>query len=359
MTAGQAKNTKMQAASTLRYASRMLESIVRNKPVISIAHIHPSFRCNLHCTYCNFPNLNTSELSTDKWFSVIDQLADLGCRRVAISGGEPLLRQDIPEIIARVRARGMYCTLTSNGLLVSKLIDRLSLLNAITLSLDAVGSENDAVRGEGMFDAVKDAIMAAKGAGLPVKINAVMSAKTAPKLDKLLSFIEEYDLYMTLGLMRSGAPDLWSNAASIKAEDNEIRKTVQRIADLTKTNPRLLFSEATYRYIARWDDYSLDRYEVDELTADDPLLRDGPRCQAGRYYVCIIPDRTAYPCVSTFGRIPGGNVISDGVEEAWRQLHNHKCAACYSPCMVERNYLFSFKPRVILNFIKRHLARFF
>lgn len=348
----------MRAASTLRYTSRMLESIVRQKPVLSIAHIYPSFRCNLRCTYCNFPYLNTPELSTDQWLSIIDQLADLGCRRVGISGGEPLMRQDMPEIIARVRERGMYCTLTSNGLLVSKLIDRLSQLNGLTLSLDAVGPENDAVRGDGMFDAVKDAITTAKGAGLLVKINAVMSVKTAPKLDDLLSFIEEYDLYMTLGLMRTGALDLWRNAASIKAEDDEIRKTVQRIADLTKINSRLLFSEATYRYIVLWDDYSIDRYEVDELRADDPLLRDGPQCQAGRYYFCIMPDGTAYPCVSTIGRIPGGNVVKDGVEEAWRQLHNHKCAACYSPCMVERNYLFSFKPRVILNFIKRHLARF-
>ncbi|KON28675.1 hypothetical protein AC481_00895 [miscellaneous Crenarchaeota group archaeon SMTZ-80] len=249
--------------------------------------------------------------------------------------------------------------MTSNGLLVSKLIDRLSLLNALTLSLDSVGPVNDSVRGEGMFDAVKEAIVAAKGAGLPVKINAVMSAKTAPMLDELLSFIERYDLHLTIGLMRSGAPDLWRDAASIKAEDDEIRKTVERIAGQTKTNPRLLFSEATYRYIAHWDDYSIDRYEVDELKADDPILRDGPRCQAGRYYLNIIPDGTANPCVSTIGRIPGGNVISDGVEGAWRQLHNHKCVACYSPCMVERNYLFSLKLRVVLNFMKRHLARFF
>ena len=84
----------------------------------------------------------------------------------------------------------------------------------------------------------------------------------------------------------------------------------------------------------------------------------GPRCQAGRYYLSIDPDGSAYPCVATAGRITGGNVVTDSVEGAWRRLHGHACVACYSPCLVEQNYILSLDPRVIGQFVRRHLPRF-
>ena len=349
----------MRIVNAMRYAGRMVASRLAGAPRLVLASIYPTHHCNLRCTYCSSPYLKTPELTTDQWLAVVDELADLGCRRVTILGGEPLLRRDVPDLIARVRARGMSCVLTSNGVLVTRLVDRLRLLNTLVLSLDAVGPANDDVRGAGVFEAVKDAIAAARGADIPVKINAVLSAKTAPMLDELLAFVEQHDLYLTLNIMRSGDPNRWHNADSIKAEDDEIRETLERIARLTRTNPRILFSETTFRYAARWDDYSRDRYEADELPADDPLLRDGPQCQAGRYYMTINPDGTVYPCVMTVGSIPGGNVVTDGVEAAWRQLHGHRCVACYSPCLVENNYLFSLKPRVVVNFVAKHLTRFF
>ena len=348
----------MRAVNTLRIAGRMLKGALRDEPAPVIAKIYLTFRCNLRCTYCNLPLLKTSELTTEQWLSVIDQLADLGCRRVTISGGEPLVRRDVPEIIARVRERGMSCSLNSNGVLVSEKIDQLSLLNTITLSLDAPGPANDEVRGEGVFDSVKDAIAAARGAGIKVNFNVVISAKTIPMLDELVAFFDQHNTGFTLTIVRSGAPDLWRNASSIKPDDEEIRKTLGRIAGMARTNPRLLFSETTYRYAARWKDYSRDRYEADELTADDKLLREGPRCQAGRYHLIIIPDGTLYPCLQTVGMIQAGNVVTHGVEAAWRQQHNHRCITCYSPCMVEKNYLFSLKPRVVSNFMLRSLKRF-
>ena len=289
---------------------------------------------------------------------MIDELADLGCRRLSITGGEALVRQDVADFITRARERGMSCSMVSNGVLVKRRIDDLRQLSSLTLSLDALGSANDEVRGEGVFDAVREAISAAKGVGIPVWINAVLSSKTAPMLDELLEFIDGHDLHLTVTVVRSGAPDLYHKAASVKPEDDEIRKMLVRLADLTRTNPRLLFSEATYRHAARWRDYSRDRYEADELPSDDPLLRNGPRCHAGRYYLTIAPDGTVYPCCNTLMRISGGKVITDGVVGAWRNLHDHGCVACHTCCQVEHNYLFSLQPRVVSKFIVRHLRRF-
>ena len=63
------------------------------------AGLYLTHRCNLRCLYCSSPYRNTPELGTPEWRTVIDQLAVLGCRRVGILGGEPLLRPDLGEII--------------------------------------------------------------------------------------------------------------------------------------------------------------------------------------------------------------------------------------------------------------------
>ncbi len=347
----------MQIKSTLAYAGLLLRALVTRRPVLVMAALYPTLRCNLRCTYCNFPELITPELTTEEWRSVIDQLADLGCRRIAILGGEPLLRKDLPELIAHVRMRGMSCILTSNGLLVPERITQLNQLSTLVLSLDAAGSENDAVRGEGVWKAVNKAIAVAKREGIPIKINAVLSAKTSSSLEDLLSFIDRHELHITFNIMRSGNPDLWRDAARIKDEDDVIRQVLLKIAHLTKGNPRILFSESTYRYAAQWDDFSQDRHESHELSPDDPLVNYGPKCQAGRFYMTILSDGAVSPCMNTIGIIQGGNVLHEGVETAWRNLQGHACRVCYAPCLVEQNYLFSLKPRVLLNFISRHLVR--
>lgn len=342
----------------LRFAWRMITSRLSGRPTLLLAYLYVTDRCNLRCTYCNFPFLNRPELNTDQCLLVVDQLAALGCRRVTILGGEPLLRADISEIIARVRQRGMACVLTSNGMLVATSIDKLRALSTLVLSLDSVGPANDAVRGAGVFDAVLNAIITAERAGIPVKVNAVLSAKTAPLLDELLAFADEHDLFLTASPMRTGAPDLCRNAETIKAGDDEIRRTLERLAEISRTNRRLLFSPATYRYAAAWGEYTRDRFEVGELPATDVRIRDAPTCWAGRYFMTIQPDGTVYPCVATVRRIAGGNVVTDGVAAAWRRLHDHRCVACYSPCTVEQNMLFSLRPGVLWHFVARHLRRF-
>jgi len=347
----------MQIKTTIAYGTRMIRSLLSNKPLLTIAALYPTHRCNLQCTYCNFPAMTAQELETDQWRHILDQLADLGCRRIAILGGEPLLRNDLAELIAHVRQKGMSCVLTSNGLLVPEHIKRLTQLNTLVLSLDAAGPENDAVRGKGVLDAVKKAVAAAQRERIPVKINAVLSARTSSSLDSLLSLVEESDLCITLNIMRSGNSDLWRDAAGIKDEDETIRETLLKIARLTRSNPRILFSRQSYRYAARWDDFLKDRYEAHEVSPDNPLVRNAPKCQAGRYYLTILSDGTTSPCINTIGKIQGANVVEAGVETAWQTLHGHSCLICYAPCLVEQNYLFSLKPNVLINFVRKHFLR--
>jgi MoaA/NifB/PqqE/SkfB family radical SAM enzyme len=337
---------------------RLLAARLGGAPTLLGAIVYVTQRCNLRCVYCSSPLRHTAELATAQWRAIIDELADLGCRRVTVLGGEPLLRADLGELLAHAHERGLRCVLTSNGLLVPRRIDSLRQLDTLVLSLDAPGPANDAVRGDGVFAAVEAAIAAARAHRIPVKLNAVLSSVTAPHLDALLAFVERHDLSLTINIVRSEASDLWRDAARIKDDDAAIARLCERLADLSRTNPRLLFSPATYRYAAAWGDYGRDRFEADELPADDARRRRGPSCQAGRAYVAIDADGSVYPCSLTMHRLRGGNAAVDGVAAAWRALHDQPCVACYTPCCVEQNSLYSLHPGVLAHFARRHLWRF-
>lgn len=337
---------------------RLLAGRLTGAPALLSASCYLTQRCNLRCVYCSAPLRGTAELDTGAWRAILDELADLGCVRVAVLGGEPLLRADLGELIAHARGRGLAVGLTSNGLLVPRRLDALRALSHLVLSLDAPGPSNDAVRGAGVFAAVEAAIAAARSIGLPTKLNATLSAPTAPHLDALLAFCERHDLSLTVNVVRSEAPDLWQDAATVRPADDAMRALLTRLAALARRNRRLLFSPSAYEYAAQWGDYGRDRVEVGDWPADDPRLRAAPRCHHGRNAISIDADGEVYPCTLTFGRIRGGNAARDGVAAAWRRLHDHRCLACFTLCTVEQNSIFSLRPSPLLHFARRHLGRF-
>ncbi len=86
-------------------------------PLALIAEV--THRCPLHCVYCSNPLQlagTESELSTDQWASVFQQSGKLGMLHAHFTGGEPLARQDLTELIAAARAAGLYTNLITSGI---------------------------------------------------------------------------------------------------------------------------------------------------------------------------------------------------------------------------------------------------
>jgi len=92
-----------------------------SKPLALIAEV--THRCPLHCVYCSNPMLLTgtdSELSTEEWTSVLQQCGRLGTLHAHFTGGEPLARTDLCELIASARAAGLYTNLITSGIGLSE-----------------------------------------------------------------------------------------------------------------------------------------------------------------------------------------------------------------------------------------------
>jgi pyrroloquinoline quinone biosynthesis protein E len=91
--------------------------VTRNYPTTLVAEL--THRCPLHCPYCSNPlemNRADEELSTDDWKRVLTQARELGVLQLGLSGGEPLVRKDLEELAAHAHGLGLYTTLVTSGL---------------------------------------------------------------------------------------------------------------------------------------------------------------------------------------------------------------------------------------------------
>ena len=107
--------------------------------------------CNLRCIHCESSSgeAESGELSTAEALNLAEQLAEIGCREVQITGGEPLVRPDWAIIVERLVQLGMRVVLISNGLRVgAQVIDRLVSLGVqgVSLSLDGDRTVHDRIR---------------------------------------------------------------------------------------------------------------------------------------------------------------------------------------------------------------------
>jgi len=182
-------------------------------------------RCNLRCTYCmpaekfgpDHAFLPPGEwLSFEEIWRLTAMMADFGLRKIRWTGGEPLLRPDLARLIAGTRTRvgHLEMALTTNGHALAAQAQGLAAagLDRVTVSLDALDPTIYArmAGGRGEVGRVLEGIAAARAAGLPVKINAVIRrgvndgeilplAEWAYSESLTLRFIEYMDVGMTNG----------------------------------------------------------------------------------------------------------------------------------------------------------------
>src|SRR5258708_31566281 len=88
---------------------------MNHRPYLLLAEL--TYQCPLHCPYCSNPAAypGGGELATDDWARVFGEAAKMGVYHVGLSGGEPLLRRDLAELVSAARSAGRYTNLLARG----------------------------------------------------------------------------------------------------------------------------------------------------------------------------------------------------------------------------------------------------
>ncbi len=298
---------------------RLMErAMAENIPLF--AHLELTARCNQRCSHCYVPppSVADAELTTAEWIDTLDQLAAENCLFLTFSGGEPLMRADLIEIVTAAVDRGFAYRVFTNATLVDEnladaFVQRLPVAVEVSVYSADAATHDGITRIRGSFDRTIRGIRLLVERGIRVVVKSPMMREN----------------YMQLPAMREQAERLgceFKYDAVITARiDGDTAPLAHRLND---EGYRTLFSQG---------DGAL------RVTGEVDLSQ--PFCNAGRARACIGPTGEVYPCVAL--QISAGQLREKPFSEIWRsggilnELRSttkrdaHECADCpYLPyCM--------------------------
>ena len=161
----------------------MSDRVVKDKydrPILSL-RITLTNRCNVNCIYCHHDGMRSSknEMTPDEIYKICQIAKRIGVRKIRLSGGEPLIRKDIVEIVSKISSIGFNdISITTNGILLEKYAKDLKEagLDRVNVSLDTLNPETyEFITKKDYLEAAKKGILKSVEVGLyPVKINMVI-----------------------------------------------------------------------------------------------------------------------------------------------------------------------------------------
>lgn len=170
-----------------------------NGPFAILAEL--TYACPLKCPYCsnplNFNDYRDGELSTQEWQQVLAEAAELGALQAHLSGGEPLLRRDLAEIVAVASDLGLYTNLITSAVgLTEKRAAALKHagLDHVQISVQAdEAGLSDKIAGTPAFDKKVAAARLVKSLGWPLTLNVVLHRHNLDRIDKIIALAESLE----------------------------------------------------------------------------------------------------------------------------------------------------------------------
>lgn len=264
-----------------------------------------TYRCNNDCFHCyNARSRNYPELATKEWIHILDRLWEIGIPHVVFTGGEPTLRDDLPELIAHAEQNGQITGINTNG---RRLSDKAYMETLVQSGLDHIQITLESHNHE-----IHDAMVNTKGAWkqtiaglrnvletpLYVMTNTTMLRQNSPSMAQTLEF-----------LAFIGVPTIGLNALIYSGKGLTVN------SGLAETQLHSLLQEA--REITSSHNQRLIWYTPTQYCNFDPMLLElGIKgCTAALYNMCVEPNGDVIPCQSYYRAL--GNILSTPWKNIW------------------------------------------
>jgi 12,18-didecarboxysiroheme deacetylase len=325
----------VEPSDALRYGrhsknlpSHLLQFSKDKKPVVVW---NMTRQCNLKCVHCYAQAKMTqqaNELTTDEGKTLIGDLSRMGAPVMLFSGGEPLMRKDLPELAAYAVQKGMRAVISTNGTLIdSKTAKTLKDigLSYVGISLDGTREINDSFRGvAGAFDAALKGIENCQKAGIKVGLRFTINRFNANEIPALFDLLEEREIprICFYHLVYAGRG---SNLIDDDLSLEETRKTVDLIIDRT----RQLHDKGRDKEVLTVDNHADGPYLYLRLVRENSprapevleLLQMNEGNNSGRGIGCVSWDGAVH--ADQFWRhYSFGNVRQRPFSEIWHDLAN-------------------------------------
>ena len=267
-----------------------------------------TYQCPLHCPYCSNPVSYPlgDELATHEWRRVFAEAARLGVLHLGLSGGEPLARRDLGELVAAAREAGLYTNLITSalGLDQKRLADlKQAGLDSIQISFQAdEAALGDSIAGTRAHAKKLEAARAVPEVGLPLTLNVVLHRRNMDRLGQIIEMSEE------LGAIRLELANVqyygWGHLNQTQLMPT--RKQVQTAIEIVNAAKDRLAGKMELIYVLP------DFYE----TRPKPCMQGW-----GRRYLTVNPVGNVLPCpnATSIPNLRFENVRKDSLAWIWNE----------------------------------------
>jgi len=308
-------------------------------------------RCNLKCVHCyahakNIPFDN--ELSTGEGKALLDDLAGFGVPVVLFSGGEPLVREDMPELAEYAVQKGMRAVISTNGTLITKEKARILKeigLSYVGISLDGMAEVNDRFRAvKGAFNMALEGIKNAQGAGIKVGLRFTINRFNKDEVPRIFDLIEKENIPRACFYHL-----VYAGRGSNLIKDDLSLEDTRTVVDLIMDRARQFSDAGNPKEILTVDNHADGPYIYLRMLKEDPgraaevleLLKMNEGNSSGRGIGCVSWDGEVHADQFwrhySFGNVrqrPFSEMWSDTDEPLMGKLKNKKehvtgrCAKC-------------------------------
>jgi MoaA/NifB/PqqE/SkfB family radical SAM enzyme len=292
-----------------------------------------TYRCNLRCKYCIVPETKVEEMSTETIKDAMSTFKQLGSVAWSITGGEPLLREDIIELLKYAKGCGFSTSLVTSAILTQQIAKlKRDFLDVVMVSLDGDNETMEKSRAKGSYDKVINSIEILKKNNLEVYLSSMVDGYSRSVIDHLLTIGKKFDIncrFQAIFDWNTGreSSDLLNSPVELK----NFRDNVDYLISKKKSGARIWNSLGYLRFIREYG------------------AAKNIRCFAGKLYIFLTPDGIVQNC-----KWYGHNVFNKDFKVAFSRLPDPpKDCYCFPWCHKEYSDVCSLKPGAILNTIKQ------
>ncbi len=320
----------MRSFSPRMAAKALWQMRVHKRPFVLSHGINA--RCNLSCRFCEYWRRPGREMSTQEIFKMLEEASSFGIGVYNAWTVEPLLREDLPDILRHAKSLGLVTSLITNGLLLAWRAEELSDLDYLSVSVDGIKSYRE-LRGIDLQD-VLAGIWAAKDAGHEVLLNCVINSKNVGELEDLVHLAESLGTSISFEPLHESSgidENVWGTLGI--RDQPAYEKAVHRLIELKRGGAPIINS-LTY---------------LEMISALKPSFK----CHASDIILHVASDGTVENC--RVHREPLGNV-SEGLARVWKSSQKsrketvHDCHGCLFFGYVENSLLYEFVPEVMRHY---------
>ena len=291
--------------------------------------------CNSRCVYCDSWRSPVTGPHTDQWLKIIEQLPGLGVRHLSFSGGEPLLRGDLPILVRRARELGLVTQVLTNGILLHGQAFRESIENGlewVCLSLDTLDEATyrrlRGVRLAPILAGLEQVLQYREAnPGLAISLKCVLSRLNLEQVGALLALAKEKDIWLGFQPFHP----YFVNAAaaremlSCRAQDAErITAALDAILSFKSATGLVINQE---NYLRNFTRFMTSGQQPEDFT-----------CEAADWVVTVDNDLNLKPC---WMLPPVGSLQTEPLDSLWggealeaarKKMRVMHCRNCWLTC---------------------------